>query len=130
MLRSALRKTTGTLAVCSLLAMVLLPQEHVHLSRTHDGHHPDVVHRHFEWHAEEAGLVFDHEESRVEWLATPFTQPQVSSSIFPVLQALDDLMPVQPQDTAWPTLFRVVNVSAHDPPWIPSSALRAPPSLS
>jgi hypothetical protein len=120
---------TGVLATFGLLAMAWLPQEHVHLIRTHDGHHPDVVHRHYESHQRsETKAALDHGDEGIEWLAASFTKPKPSPVGYPILQLLND-PPVAPLEAVRVRAFRIVRVSVHDPPWLAASGLRAPPVL-
>jgi hypothetical protein len=125
------RKSAAGLAVLGVLALALLPPEHVHATETHDGHHSDVVHRHYEPHhpmAAGASVGYD-EDHQTRWLDSPFIGPQSLSHVYQVDQLLHEDLPVlQPQQASRRTPS-FVYVSTHDPPWATSHGLRAPPLL-
>jgi hypothetical protein len=111
-----------------------LPPQHVHFTRTHDDHHPDVIHRHFESHAHHPvapETTIDHEEDDVQWLSdSSFTTPKPSVHVDLVDQLAFKELPVSPPPPVFQWMFRAVRVSAHDPPWARPHGLRAPPCLS
>jgi hypothetical protein len=70
------QRFTAVLAILAVLAFGLLPTEHVHVARTHDAHHSDLVHRHFEpHHRTDTQRTVDHadDDQAVRWLTTSFT---------------------------------------------------------
>jgi hypothetical protein len=103
-----LRNFIAGLSVLGLIALAFLPPQHVHFTRTHDDHHPDVIHRHFE----------------------SFTTPKPSVHVDLVDQLAFKELPVSPPPPVFQWMFRAVRVSAHDPPWARPHGLRAPPCLS
>ena len=123
------RKSVVGLAVCGMLALVWLPPEHVHATHTDEGHHAEVVHRHYEAH-HPAGdeRTVDHDaDDLVQWLDSPFTSPTRVSQVPPSLLCLHDDVPVQQtlQPSRWTLPY--VHASVHDPPWGASHGLRGPP---
>jgi hypothetical protein len=124
------RRLIAGLAVLGVLGLALLPPEHLHVTRTDDGRHSDVIHRHYEPHhpaAAEASV--GHEDDEALWLDSPFTSPKLASKVYPVNQCLNEELPLsQAQQTSRRTL-PFVHVSVHDPPSATSHGLRAPPFL-
>ncbi|MPZ20677.1 MAG: hypothetical protein GEV06_22620 [Luteitalea sp.] len=129
--RCRVRKLTAGLAVMGLFVLAWLPREHRHVTRTDDGRHSDVIHRHFEPH-HPAGThtSVSHEDHDTQWLDSPFTGPTLVSHVSPVNHLLyeDPPIPQPPQATRWAAAS--IHVSVHDPPWASSHGPRAPPLLS
>jgi hypothetical protein len=127
------RRPLVALAISAVLALALLPPEHVHSAEPHDGHHANVVHRHFEpHHRSEAQPSVDHadDDHDVQWLTTSFTSSRTVTRIGVDSevggQTAATLHPPSTRRAILPTLF----VSVHDPPWATACGLRAPPPLS
>jgi hypothetical protein len=122
------QRLTAIVAACAVLAVGLLPAEHVHGALASDGHAEDVVHRHFEPHHRTHALAaIDHPDDDVEWLATSFTVPQPTAPVQPRAAVAEfDLAP-SPSKLTSRAIGQVLFVSVHDPPWATSSGLRAPP---
>jgi hypothetical protein len=117
-------------AAVSLMALTLLPAEHVHGTR-HDGdHHAPLVHRHLAPHHHDGTTpTVDHpDEDDVRWVSTVFVRDSdpggakasPAAASFPTLVA-----PLQ-RAASRPATYRP---SAHDPPGASSSGLRGPPSF-
>ena len=108
--------------------MGVLPAEHVHASLTGHGHAEEIVHRHFEpHHRATAPCTIDHSDDEVQWLATSFTVPQRAATVQrPAVVAEYDVPPSPPKSTSR-AIGQVLFASVHDPPWLTSSGLRAPP---
>ena len=127
------RRSLVALAILAVLALALLPPEHVHSAEPHDGHHANVVHRHFEpHHRSEAQPSVDHadDDHEVQWLTTSFTSYRTVAPIGAdsavVGQTEATLHPPSTRSAILPALF----VSVHDPPWATACGPRAPPLLS
>jgi hypothetical protein len=125
------RQTIAASAILAMLGFAVLPAEHIHVARTHDGHHSDVVHRHFESHHlprtdTRVGHVDDDDE--VQWLTNAFAGPNSLRYAPPRVEpAIAPSIPDPPL-----TVRRAIQplfVSVHDPPWTPPSGLRAPPAF-
>lgn len=121
---------TGVFAICGVLGLALLPPEHVHLTRTRDGHHAELIHRHLESHfgTGHSNALHDGDDD-VEWLQAAFTVPPVSPLAFSAIELTDGRPLVPRRATGAEKVISSVRLSAHDPPWVPTSGLRAPPSL-
>ena len=127
--RAARRFVTG-LAGLGVLSLAVLPPEHVHLTRTHDGHHAPVVHRHYTAHQRDASVtasIGDHDGQPL-WLDEPFTASTRAVTPVPPVQAT--LNQDRPAIGVLARLDAVgfASVSVHDPPLRTSSGLRAPPA--
>ena len=127
-----LRNFIAGLSVLGLLALTFLPPQHAHFTRTHDDHHSDVIHRHFESHHPVANeTAIGDEDEDVQWLdESSFISPKPPVHIYPVNEFLHEDLPVLPPPPVLQWMFRDVRVSAHDPPWAAPHGLRAPPCLS
>jgi hypothetical protein len=129
-LRPTGRQISAVLAALAVVSLVLLPPEHVHTTRIHDGHHSDLVHRHFEGHRSDAAKQsFDDDDDQVvQWLDSRFTSPRPASHTHPPVTPFLTTVPplLLPQPTSR-RILTAIDVSVHDPPGIPSSGLRAPP---
>ena len=111
-----------------MLGLGLLPSEHVHVIQTQDGHHSDVIHRHFESHHPiETEASISHEDDDIQWLESSFTSPKPPTHAFPVHQLLNARVQAPPPEPTCEGTIRAVRVSVHDPPWMSASGLRAPP---
>src|SRR5262245_31666483 len=109
----------------------MLPTEHVHFAGAPDGHTSGVVHRHAESH-HTAGTqtAVDHPDEDIDWLESAFIRPVSVSGAVPVLSRLSDPAPLAPPNAVQGTVVQIVRVRVHDPPWIATAGLRAPPTLS
>lgn len=129
--RLSRQRFTALFAILAVLGFGLLPSEHVHVARTHDGHHSDFVHRHFEPHHRTATqTTADHPEDdeAVRWLTASFTNPGSAGHVAADSQlAVDDLPIWRPQQT-FRGRIEALFVSVHDPPWAIAIGLRAPPA--
>ena len=126
-----LQRLVAILGAAGVLGLGLLPSEHVHVTRTPDGHHSDVIHRHFESHHPiETEASIGHGDDDVHWLESSFTSPTPPPHAYPVTQLLNERLQAPPPQPAYEWTIRAVRVSVHDPPWMSASGLRAPPSLS
>jgi hypothetical protein len=126
-----MRKSVTGLAVLGVLALALLPPEHVHVTQTDDGHHSEVTHRHFEPHHQVAAEErVDHEDDQARWLDSPFIGPQPLSHVYRVDQFLHEDLPILEPQQASRRTQPFIHVSVHDPPSASSHGLRAPPSFS
>jgi len=121
-------RLAAIVAACAVLAVGLLPPEHLHGSLASDGHAEDIVHRHFEPHHRTHALAtIDHPDDDVQWLASTFTVPQRDATVQgPAVVAEYDVPPSPPKSTSR-AIGQILFVSVHDPPWATSSGLRAPP---
>jgi hypothetical protein len=126
-----LRRVVAVFGTLGVLGMVLLPPEHAHVAHASDGHHSEVVHRHFESHHAPAGAVtLSDDDDDVVWLDSSFTTPTPPSSFSPLCNLLHERVE---QRVAEPTRDRTISasrLSTHDPPWLAASGFRAPPSSS
>jgi hypothetical protein len=126
------------LAVLAMLAMAWLPPEHVHVTHGDDGHHSEMIHRHYEAHhgavaetAAQTPAAVDHDEHElVEWLDSPFIGPAKAWYGSASPHALSEDPPVEPSlhASGWTPVFP--RVSVHDPPGRTSPGPRAPPHAS
>jgi hypothetical protein len=119
----------GALGVFSL---ALLPLEHLHVTRTPDGHHSDVVHRHYAPHRPISGTGIgdeDHDD-QPQWLDSPFISPELKSPGDGSSRLATVSLPIPPPLPTSQWTPRILDVSAHDPPWAAPPGLRAPPFLS
>jgi len=130
-----LRRPFAIAAVFGLLGLPLLPPEHVHVTESENGERSEIVHRHFESHhpghveheADHHDQEFDHQDEAALWIDAPFVAPAppfVPSFAPVVVQELPELHP-QPLPR-WTLEFE--HISVHDPPWVASAGLRAPPA--
>ena len=128
----ARQRLTSVLAAFAVLAFAVLPPEHIHVARIHDGHHSDVLHRHFEPHhraATHAAVNHADEERNVQWLTASFTHPNAARQVAPDNQRVEHALSIPgPELTARGTVQPLVG-PVHDPPWAISSGLRAPPTV-
>lgn len=122
------RRVVAGLAVLGVLGLAVLPQEHVHAS--HDGEHPDVIHRHLApHHLFEHDTTVDHsDDDDARYLSAAFIAPGTVSRVDQDPSfVIADLPAVRPAQTRWRTLS-FLNVRVHDPPWRTASGPRAPPT--
>lgn len=126
-----LRKLVAVVGVCGLVGLALLPPEHVHLTEAPDGHHSDVVHRHYApHHPIESHSNLDGQDHDIHWLDLAFTSPR-STPQQPLLNlVLSKCLQVLGPELTCDRAARVDDVSVHDPPPLGSFGLRAPPALS
>ena len=131
MARGFLRSSVTAMAALGVLTLAVLPAEHLHVAGTEDGHHADVIHRHWEVHRPAgAETHVAHEDDHATlWLDSPFTDPEVVSRIYPDAQGLFFDLPVPRPQQASRFTTPFVRVSVHDPPGNTSHGLRGPPSL-
>jgi len=136
--RRFLRQSVAALAVLGVLGLALLPREHVHVLQAAEGHHSDLIHRHFEPHRPDvdarghtAGALpgVDHPDEDAQYLSSPFIgpdpAPQIAPAQLPV--AAHSSVPRLPPLLGW--LPRLPHASAHGPPpWARPHGLRAPPT--
>ena len=119
------------MAALGVLTLAALPAEHLHAAEAADGHHEDVIHRHWEVH-HPAGTeppVTHEADHATRWMDSPFTHPEVVSPINPDAQGpSSNLLVSRPKDAPRHTLPSV-RLSVHDPPGIASNGLRGPPFL-
>jgi len=128
--RLSRQQPTAVLAACALLASGFLPAEHVHVARDHDGHHSDVVHRHFEPHHQpgpQAAIDDEEDDHDVQWLITSFTSPETARQAAPASQLIEHDVSISPPEVTSHARVQPLFVSVHDPPWATASGLRAPP---
>jgi hypothetical protein len=114
-----------------VLSLAVLPAEHLHMTHEHDGHHAEVVHRHFAPHHPlgEPSLA-DFDDHDVHWLSSWFTSPPRTDQQVSLQQlATQPPLFLLPQLTHERTV-RIDDVSVHDPPPVTPCGLRAPPSLA
>ena len=122
-------KFVGLVAACGLLSLALLPAEHVHVVHEHDGHHSEMVHRHFAPH-DGAGSrsLADDDDSDVHWLSSWFTSPQRPQHGVVLQQLSSGPQNLVPLKATGERTVRIDDVSVHDPPSTAPLALRAPPT--
>lgn len=130
-----LRRFVACVSAVGVFGLALLPAEHVHVARTDDGRHTDVIHRHYEphhphhWVGSEARLGDHDDDDDAQWLSSAFIGPKLPSHLYPVAQLLaEDLAFLQPQRMCR-GMLPSIRVSVHDPPWTTRYPLRAPPAL-
>jgi len=117
------------LALLGLLGLALLPPEHVH-DQDHDGHHTELVHRHFEAHhpVPDQTHVDDDADEDAHYLIAVFTESEPSFHGGRV----DDVVAADVALTSPPLVSQVALDSpaalGHDPPWRYSLSPRAPPT--
>lgn len=132
-----LRRPVALAAVFGLLGLPLLPPEHVHVTESESGEHSEIVHRHFESHHpghvdddadhHDRDQAFDHQDGAALWIDAPFVaRAPVSVPSFASV-VVQELPVLQPQPfPRWTLEFD--HISVHDPPWVASTGLRAPPT--
>jgi hypothetical protein len=125
-----------------VLSLALLPPQHVHVAHTGDGHHTGVVHRHVEAHQPVNPVSpvpvspvshdarFDHDEDEeVAWLDdSSFIGARPASPQPTLVELLNERPEPAPLEQMREGAVRTVRASVHDPPWLPATALRAPPA--
>jgi len=126
------RLLTAVLAALAVSGGFLLPPEHVHALHASDGHHEDLVHRHFaphpQHHADAHTTVEDADDDHdVQWLTTAFTNPGTNRQVDSCAQRFVSGLVLQRPDVTAHGIVGSLFVSVHDPPWSTSSGLRAPP---
>jgi hypothetical protein len=130
------RHSVALIAALGLLCLPLLPPEHMHVSESEEHGHSEVVHRHFEPHhpievSHPAGRApeFDHQDEEAAlWLDAPYLGP-ASIQVPPAHDVVVGELPrLEPRRLSrWTLTFK--HNSVHDPPWIASTGLRAPPTF-
>jgi hypothetical protein len=122
------QQLTVFFGACAVLAVGMLPAEHVHASLMGDGHTEEVVHRHFEpHHSAHAPITIDHPDDEVQWLTTSFTLTRSTTHVQRCAAVADFHLPTPPAALTSRAIGQVLFVSVHDPPWATPSGLRAPP---
>jgi hypothetical protein len=129
--KQIVRRLPACLAVWGLLGAAFLPPEHVHSGDDH-GRHAEIVHRHFEPHdpVESSGPAIDHpDEHEALWIGSWFIVPTSQTHVPPLRPVLhgEPRIGVAPGSTR--TTPPSTPESVHDPPWVSSYGLRAPPPL-
>lgn len=130
--RRARRQLTAALAALAVFGFAVLPAEHIHVARTHDGRQSELVHRHFEPHGRpDAPLAVDHadDDHDVQWLTSSFTAPNTTRQLSRDNQPAARALSIPGADLVIRGTVEPLFVSVHDPPWTISSALRAPPAF-
>jgi hypothetical protein len=139
------RRPVALAAVLGLLGLPLLPQEHVHVTESESGEQSEIVHRHFESHhpghvehdpdhrdadhpdADHHDREFDHQDEAALWIDAPFVARAPASAPLFTPVVVQELPALQPQPLPrWALEFE--HISVHDPPWVASTGLRAPPA--
>lgn len=122
-------RASAVLALLGLLGLALLPPEHVH-DQDHDGHHVELVHRHFDAHHPVSNQthVDDDADEDAHYLTAVFTRSEPSlDGGRPDDPAVEAVALVRP-----PLVSQVAPDSpaalGHDPPWRSSLGSRAPPT--
>ena len=135
-----LRRPVALAAVLGLLGLPLLPQEHVHVTESKGGEHSEIVHRHFESHhpghvehdadhhdADHHDQEVDHQDEAALWIDAPFVARAPASAPLFTPVVVQELPVLHPQPIPrWTLEFE--HISVHDPPWVASTGLRAPPT--
>ena len=129
------RRSVALVAALGVLGMPLLPPEHVHISESDDHGHSEFIHRHFEphhpvetpHHADD--LEIDHQDEEAAlWVDTPFVGPTSVPLVSVDRVVVQELPVLEPRPLVrWTLTFD--HISVHDPPWIASTGLRAPPTI-
>jgi len=122
------RKSSAWLAIAAVLGLVWLPPEHIH-EQDEQGEHHELVHRHLApHHRADPGAVFDHQDGDATYLTSPFAVPDSPTPV--VKLVVVSLLPLiePPLERGW--TLESLHVRVHDPPWLLSTGLRAPPSLA
>jgi len=130
------RRALALITALGLLGLPLLPPEHVHVSESDDHGHSEFIHRHFEPHHPievphpvNDAAEFDHQDQEAAlWVDSPFVGP-VNPSLPSVDRIVIQQLPLlQPRPLPrWTLTFD--HISVHDPPWVASTGLRAPPTF-
>ena len=116
-------------AACALIGLGVLPAEHIHQAPA-DGHHAAVVHRHLaahQTHARGTAVERADGDGQAHWLTVAFTSGTTSPETAAAVALLDSAGFPRPLETF--NVLPLAPMSAHDPPWVPSSGLRGPPML-
>lgn len=127
-----LRRFVTGLASLSILSLAFLPPEHLHITRTHHGHHSDVIHRHYTPHhsaASHKASVGDEDADQPRWLDSSFINVNPATQSHPIDRCLHLEIPSTRPRVTWLGSIGVDHPSIHDPPPKTSPGLRAPPSL-
>jgi hypothetical protein len=125
------QRIAAALAILAVLAFGLLPAEHVHIARTHDAHHSDLVHRHFEpHHPTDTRPTVDHADPNqtVRWLTASFSSPESARHVWADNHLVQHAITILRPEQTFRAAIRALFVSVHDPPWATPSGLRAPPA--
>lgn len=120
------------LAALGVLSLASLPPEHLHVTRTHDGHHSDVIHRHYASHQPAAGKTagVSDDDGQPRWLDSPFIGASPAAQIDPIDQLLHQDRPAVPARLTGVGSVAPTHPSIHGPPLEAPSGLRAPPAFS
>jgi hypothetical protein len=125
------RGSVAVVAALSVLTLAALPVQHLHAAGTEEGHHAEVIHRHWDGHhpaGPEAPAAHEDDQA-TRWMDSPFTHPEVVSHIDPDVQGvLFDLFISRSKDASR-LVLPFVRFSVHDPPDTTSHGLRGPPFL-
>ena len=125
------QRITAALAILAVVAFGLLPAEHVHVARTHDAHHSDLVHRHFEPHhrtTTQPGVDHADDDQAVRWLSGSFTNFGSAGQGSADNQRIEPAPLISRPPQTFRGMIQALFVSVHDPPWATPSGLRAPPA--
>jgi hypothetical protein len=127
------RKLVAVFTAFGVLGLLFLPAEHVHAGDVQDGHHAEVIHRHFDPHHSPAhGVAFEHggDNDDVQWLSVSFAKPHRIPHVYRAAQLVQNLFSACQPPLTFHGSIENVRASAHDPPWQAQNGLRGPPSFS
>jgi hypothetical protein len=131
-LSRVLPRIAVVLGIGGVLGLALLPAEHMHRVEVADGHHSEIIHRHFESHhpiGSHARIDHDDDDREVQWLTTSFLHPNHAGQPSPDSALVDDRPHASAVEPSLRRTFQPLHVSIHDPPCRVPSCLRGPPSL-
>jgi hypothetical protein len=124
------RRSLVGASILGVLSLAVLPPQHLHVSRTDDGHHRDFIHRHFEpHHPITHETTFDDEDHDPQWLDSSFTTPKPAPEVFPLRPSAAVALVVIPSPIAPWCALRAEHAPVHGPPGTTPQALRAPPAF-
>jgi hypothetical protein len=127
------RRIVAVFTAIGVLGLLFLPAEHIHAGDAPDGHHAEVIHRHFDPHHSPAqGVAFEHGDDHddVQWLSLAFVNPHRIPHVYPAAQVAHKLLSACLPPLTFHGSVEDVFASAHDPPWQTHTGLRGPPSPS
>lgn len=137
LVKPLVRTLTAWVAAVGVLALPIMPAEHVHATEAEDGAQSEIIHRHFESHHHDGPAKAGHDEGHDEdvdhaadaarWLTAVFTGPTPPTQVHPNTTAVVAHDPAATPRQASQWILRLVDISVHDPPWTRSHGLRGPP---
>jgi hypothetical protein len=131
-LSRVLPRIAAMLGIAGVLGLALLPTEHMHRVEVQDGHHVEIIHRHFESHhpiGSHSRIDHDDDDHEIQWITTSFFHPNYAGQPSPDSEHVDGRPQASAVEPSFQGTFQQLHVSIHGPPGSTSHGLRGPPTL-